>query len=74
MTRVAGTRIYAARDDDRRRCLLFSDLHLPDCSSPVFVNFKRLLDDALAQPEETRVFILGDLFAGLEHHGSTREP
>ncbi len=62
MSRVSGTRVFSAHDDERRRCLLFSDLHLPDTQSAVFTKFTRILDDAMSRPLETRVLILGDLF------------
>lgn len=62
MQRVAGTDIHVARDDDRRRCILFSDLHIGDLDSAVFVNFRRLLEDTARAALESRVIILGDLF------------
>lgn len=62
MKQVAGTDIYAAKDDDRSRSILFSDLHISDLDSAVFVNFRRLLEDAAGAAQDSRVLILGDLF------------
>jgi len=62
MKQVAGTDIYAAQDDDRSRSILFSDLHISDLDSAVFVNFRRLLEDAAGAAQDSRVLILGDLF------------
>ncbi|MBK8978148.1 MAG: UDP-2,3-diacylglucosamine diphosphatase [Planctomycetes bacterium] len=60
--RVLGTRIETARDDDRPRTILLSDLHVPRAGGAVLGWLERVLADAAAEPARTRVLILGDLF------------
>lgn len=61
MTRVLGTPIEVAHDDDRTRTLLVSDLHVPEGESQVLRDFAELLAQARHDPHHTRVLILGDL-------------
>ncbi len=59
---LLGTPLQAARDDDRPRTLIVSDLHVPHEGGRVMDSLRQLLADAAAQAEHTRVLILGDLF------------
>ncbi len=59
---VCGTRIVAATDDDRRRTMLVSDLHVPVHGDAVLDDFLLLLAQARQAPSTTRLLILGDLF------------
>lgn len=59
---VLGTPLVAARDDDRPRTVLLSDLHVTLEGGEPLVHLQQLLREAAARAEETRVLILGDLF------------
>jgi UDP-2,3-diacylglucosamine hydrolase len=60
--KVLGTRMVVARGEERARAVLVSDLHLPRERGAVHEWFEDLLARARAQANDTRVFILGDLF------------
>ncbi|MGE0145624.1 MAG: UDP-2,3-diacylglucosamine diphosphatase [Planctomycetota bacterium] len=60
--KVLGTRLFAARGDERERTVLVSDLHLPAVRSAVHDWFEELLARAREQAAKTRILILGDLF------------
>ena len=60
--RVAGTPIETARDDGRERALILSDLHVVRAGGFALDGLRRVLEDAQAEPHQTRVLILGDLF------------
>ena len=61
-TAVLGTPLESARDDDRPRTVLLSDLHIDLDGGPPLAHLTQLLGEAAARAEETRVLILGDLF------------
>lgn len=59
---VLGTPLELARDDDRPRTVLLSDLHIDLDGGPPLDRLRQLLGESAARAEETRVLILGDLF------------
>lgn len=61
MQRVAGTAIEDAVDDDRRRTVLISDLHI-GAPGPVLDRFEQVLEDAGRDGSDCRLVVLGDMF------------
>ena len=59
--RVVGTLVESARDDDRPRTVLVSDLHIPEDGGRAKDMFFDLLS-AIEDPAEARLIVLGDLF------------
>ena len=62
LVRVAGVPVTAARDDDRARTFVLSDLHVTEAGGPPLAWLGEVLDRAQADAAATRVLILGDLF------------
>lgn len=60
--RVLGTRVESARDDDRPRTILVSDLHVPMEGGAVLESWRALLEDVSREASDTRLVVLGDLF------------
>lgn len=62
MTRLLGTPIETARDDDRRWTYVLSDLHVGDDGGRPLQMLATVLADAAVRGAASRVLILGDLF------------
>ena len=63
MTSVAGTAVFDARDDDRARALIVSDLHVDREGGDVITGFESVCRIAAEdRPVDTRLIVLGDLF------------
>lgn len=74
MKRCLGTPIETARDDDRPRTVLLSDLHITRAGGLPLEALATVLAGARERADETRVVVLGDLFDVYVSNAQLRMP